>query len=63
MRTRDYWSDAEFATSELPDLVEEIRSLMALLPANDAVISTLDKLRFACESAISSELNLYVICD
>ncbi len=63
MRMRDYWADADFATSELPKVVEEIQSLIAILPPNNAVISTLEQFRHACESAVSSNRNLYLICD
>ncbi len=62
-RMRDYWADAEFATSELPAVVMEVRSLIGMLPPNNAVNSALEQFYNACDAAISSEQNVYLICD
>ncbi|MCA8993031.1 MAG: hypothetical protein KDA88_13665 [Planctomycetaceae bacterium] len=63
MRMRDYWEDAIFTTSELPEVVGEVEALIELLPANTALVASLEKFRDACASAISSQRNLYMICD
>jgi hypothetical protein len=63
MRMRDYWADANFATSELPTVVIEVQSLIELLPVNNRLVTVLEQFRDACVSAISTQRNLYMICD
>ncbi len=63
MRLRDYYSDASFAASELPALTREIESLIDLLPPNSSIVSVLEQFRAACETAASTQQNVYLICD
>ena len=63
MRLRDYFADTSFAASELPALMREIESLIDLLPPNNSMASVLEQFRSACETAASTQQNIYLICD
>ncbi len=63
VRMSDYYADTSFNNSELPELTQEIRALIDLLPSRNVLITTLEQFNSTCEEALELGQNIYLLCD
>ncbi len=63
LRMQDYFADTCYFVHELPELVQQIKALIALLPPRNPIVTTLQQFHQACSDAIAVETNIYLICD